>query len=65
MSIERYGEEYVPTCDWCGAELPTEYMFTEAVESKCRHGWRSVKDIDAGWLDLCPGCWQAYIEKDF
>lgn len=65
MSIERYGEEYVPTCDWCGAELPTEYMFTEAVESKHLHGWVSTKDSDGDWWDVCQNCLPTFRSKDF
>lgn len=65
MSIERYGEEYVPTCDVCGTELPPEYMFTEAVAAKKAAGWASIKDSDGDWWDVCQNCLPAFISKDF
>lgn len=65
MSIERYGDEYIPTCDGCGAELPPEYMFTEAVEAKKQAGWLTKKDSDGDWWDICPSCQAELIAKDF
>lgn len=65
MSIERYGSEYVPTCDVCGAELPPEYRHGAAINAIYYAGWRMKKDEDGTWRDLCQDCQPAYIEKDF
>ena len=44
MAIERFADAYTPTCDMCSAELPEEFSFEDAVDSKKRNGWRSVRD---------------------
>lgn len=56
MSIESYDGIHTPTCDYCGAELPAEFDFYDAVDAKKQAGWRSVKD-DLGWSDYCDKCW--------
>lgn len=56
MAIERYANAYIPTCDMCGTELPEEYSFEDAVESKKLHGWHSIQDTTGMWWDLCPVC---------
>ena len=56
MSIEKIGGSYIPTCDFCGVELPEEYDFYEAVYAKKAAGWKSVGDNFIGWSDACPDC---------
>lgn len=56
MSIEKIGGGYVPTCDFCGEELPEEYDFYDAVDAKKAAGWKSVKDKFGEWADACPDC---------
>jgi len=56
MSIERFCDTYTPTCDYCGAELPDEFDFYDAVDAKKQAGWHSVKD-EYGWSDYCDECW--------
>lgn len=46
---------YIPTCDCCGAELPEEYDFYDAVDAKRANGWQSKK-IGTEWVDYCPRC---------
>ena len=55
MSIERSGDRYIPTCDYCGVELPEEYSFQDAVSAKKAASWKSVKD-GGEWFDYCPDC---------
>ena len=55
MSIERYGDTYIPTCDYCGAELSAEYDFYDAVDAKKLAGWKSLKDGTV-WGDCCLTC---------
>lgn len=54
MSIERYYGKYIPSCDVCGAELPSEEDFYDAVDAKKQAGWISIRD--GVWLDVCPEC---------
>ena len=56
MSIERNGDTYTPTCDYCGDELPAEWDFYDAVNAKKEAGWKIVKD-GADWHDYCPECY--------
>jgi hypothetical protein len=59
-----YGEgdgedDYVLTCDNCGDESDEMFdSFYEAVEYKKDkdNGWRTVKDKDGNWQELCPAC---------
>ena len=58
MSIERgRGIEYIPTCDVCGATLPEEFDFYDAVNAKKLAGWRSRK-LGGEWEDVCLECQQ-------
>lgn len=61
MSIERHNGAYIPTCDFCGAELAEEYDFYDAVETKKVAGWKAQK-INGCWEDVCPDC---QAEMDF
>ena len=56
MAIERFADTFIPTCDMCGVELPEEYSFEDAVDSKRQNGWKSAKDASGEWWDLCPEC---------
>ncbi len=63
MSIEckaEYGGMYgnmvfVPVCDVCGAELPVEYDFMDAVRATEEAGWKS-RIVDNEWRDICVDC---------
>ena len=58
--IDRFGDEYVLTCDLCGEEYPESFFdFYEAVEAKKEIGWKSRK-IDGEWNDVCDEC----LEKE-
>lgn len=46
---------YIPTCDGCGAQLPEEYDFYDAVDAKKVAGWKSIRH-GKEWSDLCPEC---------
>lgn len=56
MSIERDGAFLNPTCDVCGDTLPGEFEFQDAVNAKKDAGWKSQKQPDGTWMDLCPEC---------
>lgn len=56
--IERNGETYTPICDCCGAELPEEYDFQDAVDAMKSKGWRILppsRTFDY-WSHYCPAC---------
>ncbi len=59
MSIDKtyegHARLFTPVCDICGAELPAEYDFSDAVAAKKAAGWKSKK-IDDAWIDVCPEC---------
>ncbi len=59
MSINRFRNFYTPVCDCCEKELPAEESFMEAVEAKRRAGWKTSRDTDGEWVDLCPECAKA------
>lgn len=56
--IESNGQTYTPTCDGCGAELPEEWEFMDAVDAMKTAGWRQVPPSGAvkDWYHLCPAC---------
>lgn len=48
-------------CDACGDEADSDFdTFAEAIEYKRGtargEGWRSVKDCNGDWWDLCTSC---------
>ena len=56
MSIDNYYQGlFTPICDVCGAELPTEFDFNEAVNAKKDAGWKTRK-VDGQWQDICCDC---------
>lgn len=64
MSIEQYGDEYIPTCDLCGAELPPEYRHGAAINAIHNAGWRMKKDADGKWQDFCLECQEAFTANE-
>jgi hypothetical protein len=59
LSIEKSIGTFDLICDSCG-ESPNENFddFMEAVEYKKDNGWRSHKNGDGEWEDLCPDCYK-------
>lgn len=55
MSIERFRDGFMPTCDICGNELPPEDTFQDAVDAKKEAGWKSRK-ANGEWEDVCDDC---------
>lgn len=55
MSIERHYPYYNAVCDRCGASLPGEETFMDAVKAKRAAGWESRKD-GGEWEDICTDC---------
>lgn len=44
-------------CDICGGEAEESFFeFYDAVNYKKREGWKSQKDKDGAWEDVCPEC---------
>lgn len=65
MSIAKdYGEYYV-VCDICGEVIGPCCDFYDAVDAKKENGWRSRKDANGEWIDLCPNCQSASAAMDF
>jgi hypothetical protein len=60
MMIFRYHDSvYALVCDSCGDEADETFdSFMEAVEFKKDrdNNWRSVKDKNGDWQDVCPSC---------
>jgi hypothetical protein len=66
MSIERFGDIFSLTCDICGEDHPeTFYDFGDAVQAKKDDGWKSRRDKDGCWEDVCPDCQENEAGKDF
>ena len=62
MSIERYGRQFTPVCDYCGERLPGSERFDDAVRAKQEAGWESRK-VKGEWEDICTDC--QFIEKGY
>lgn len=61
-------EGYTLTCDNCGDECDGFFdTFYDAVEFKTDkdNRWRSVKDANGEWAELCPSCNQPDIIAEF
>jgi hypothetical protein len=57
MIEKTYRNTYTLFCDHCGDECDEVFDgFEEAVEYKKDNGWRSVKDRNGDWHELCPSC---------
>jgi hypothetical protein len=50
-------EGFTLTCDYCG-DAADEWFdeFHEAVDYRKEYGWRTIKDKDGEFCDLCPAC---------
>jgi hypothetical protein len=58
--IKKAGrDEFALSCDHCGDVCDEIFeTFHDAVEYKkdMDNGWRTVKDKDGDWRELCPAC---------
>lgn len=53
------GTLFVLECDWCGSdsgELFDEFMDAVEWKKERSNGWKSKKNPDGDWEDLCPDC---------
>ncbi len=55
MSIERYYRQYTPICDCCGARLPGEGSWADALRAMRGAGWESRKS-KGKWKNICTDC---------
>ena len=60
MSIEKEYQKYFIACDYCDATNGEYETFEDAVEAKEKLGWKSRKDADGDWVDLCIECQKTY-----
>jgi hypothetical protein len=59
MIARDFEGSFALTCDGCGDEAEEVFeAFQDAVAWKKDrdNGWRSVKDANGGWHELCPSC---------
>ncbi len=56
MSIVRHYGQFTPTCDICGDELQAQESFQEAVLTRNEADWKSQKNSDGEWEDICRKC---------
>ena len=55
--INKFGKSYILSCDICQEEAEeTFYDFYDAVKFKRDNGWKSQKDENGEWMDICPEC---------
>lgn len=55
--INKFGKIYTLSCDICQEEVnETFFDFYEAVNFKKDNGWKSKKDENNEWIDVCPEC---------
>ena len=55
--IERIGGQYYLYCDVCGEEAEESFFgFDDTVQYKKDNGWKSQKNEDGDWEDVCPNC---------
>lgn len=57
--IDNMGTLFVLECDWCGSdsgELFDEFMDAVEWKKERSNGWKSKKNPDGDWEDLCPDC---------
>lgn len=56
MIEKTYGAYYL-RCDRCGESSAGPFEdFYDAVNFKKTHGWKSEKDENGEWEDVCPDC---------
>jgi len=62
MVDKRYGK-FVPMCDGCELELPSEDSFQDAIDAMKQKGWTS-EPLGEGpnkmWANMCPDCQEAF-----
>jgi hypothetical protein len=59
MTEKACRDKFVLSCDHCGDECEEVFeTFRDAVDYKKdkRNGWRTIKDKNDDWCDLCPAC---------
>ena len=64
MSIEKEGmyhklksiTSYILICDVCGEVGQVTSNFADAVQYKKQEKWKSQKDSNGDWEDVCPNC---------
>jgi hypothetical protein len=68
MAIEKIDEgDYRLACDYCGEWHDDPFdRFYDAVEFKKDrdNSWRSVRDHEGEWWDLCPACQSSEILRE-
>lgn len=66
MSIDKdaIGYGYDLMCDNC-EDIVHQDNFEDAIQHKKDEGWKSVKDADGEWWDLCPGCQSPDVIRRF
>jgi hypothetical protein len=66
MIRESGKDGYTLSCDYCGDAADGLFdTFQEAVDYKkdITNGWRSLKDKDGVWNELCPSCNTAEVVR--
>ena len=62
--IDKFGGSYILVCDVCGEDAREIFdEFYDAVAYKRWEGWKSRKDEDGEWLDVCPDCQEGWGER--
>jgi hypothetical protein len=59
MIVKTDRDEFVLSCDNCGDECDEVFEdFYDAVDYKNEpdNGWRTIKDKNSDWCELCPAC---------
>lgn len=55
--INKVNKKYTLSCDICHETAnETFYDFYDAVNFKKESGWKSKKDENGEWMDVCPEC---------
>lgn len=55
MIDKHYGKR-IPVCDYCMENLPPEDDFDDAVQAMKAAGWKTKKDEDGEWVNICTDC---------
>lgn len=53
--IDRYYNQYTPTCDYCENTLPAAFSYRDARAKMRDAGWESRKS-NGEWIDVCFDC---------
>lgn len=65
--IDRDGDDFYITCDNCGEELHIDTAYgdwSEMIKDMKAQGWKSRKDQNDEWENLCPECLKAERKSD-